>query len=111
VADQLADDRSIRTLNVLDDFNREGLCIGVDVTDLRQRPHAAFDPLHLQIYGQIYPCGDWNRAGDAVAIAHALQRVTTKVEKKLIIVECPQQSRSALGMCNKNCPIKITLPS
>ena len=28
--DQLADGRSIRTLNVLDDFNREGLCIDVD---------------------------------------------------------------------------------
>jgi len=26
----LADGRSIRTLNVLDDFNREGLCIEVD---------------------------------------------------------------------------------
>ncbi|MGJ5621538.1 IS3 family transposase [Sulfitobacter sp. MF3-043] len=30
MADQLADGRSIRTLNVLDDFNREGLCIEVD---------------------------------------------------------------------------------
>ena len=30
MADQLADGRSIRTLNVLDDFNREGLCIDVD---------------------------------------------------------------------------------
>ena len=28
--DQLADGRSIRTLNVLDDFNCEGLCIEVD---------------------------------------------------------------------------------
>jgi hypothetical protein len=27
MADQLADGRFIRTLNVLDDFNREGLCI------------------------------------------------------------------------------------
>ena len=27
---QLADGRSIRTLNVLDDFNRESLCVGVD---------------------------------------------------------------------------------
>ncbi len=26
----MADGRSIRTLNVLDDFNREGLCIEVD---------------------------------------------------------------------------------
>ena len=32
MADQLADGRSIRTLNVLDDFNREGLCIEVDVS-------------------------------------------------------------------------------
>jgi putative transposase len=30
MADQLADGRSIRTLNVLDDFNREGLCIEVN---------------------------------------------------------------------------------
>ena len=30
MADQLADGRSIRTLNVLDDFNREGLAIEVD---------------------------------------------------------------------------------
>ena len=30
MADQLGDGRSIRTLNVLDDFNREGLCIEVD---------------------------------------------------------------------------------
>jgi len=30
MADQLADGRSITTLNALDDFNREGLCIEVD---------------------------------------------------------------------------------
>ena len=30
MADQLADGRSIRTLNVLDDFNREGLAIEID---------------------------------------------------------------------------------
>ena len=30
MADQLEDGRSIRTLNVLDDFNREGLCIDMD---------------------------------------------------------------------------------
>ena len=30
MANQLSDGRSIRTLNVLDDFNREGLCIEVD---------------------------------------------------------------------------------
>lgn len=30
MADQLTDGRSIRTLNVLDDFNREGLGIEVD---------------------------------------------------------------------------------
>ena len=30
MADQLADGRSFRTLNVPEDFNREGLAIGVD---------------------------------------------------------------------------------
>jgi len=30
MVDQLADGRSIRALNVLDDFNREGLCIEMD---------------------------------------------------------------------------------
>ena len=28
--DQLSDGRSIRLFNVIDDFNREGLCIDVD---------------------------------------------------------------------------------
>ena len=32
MADQLGDGRSFRTLNVLDDFNREGLAIEVDVS-------------------------------------------------------------------------------
>lgn len=30
IHDQLADSRSFRTFNVIDDFNREGLCIDVD---------------------------------------------------------------------------------
>ena len=37
MADQLADGRSIRTLNVLDDFNREGLGIQVDFSLLAVR--------------------------------------------------------------------------
>ena len=32
MADQLGDGRSFRTLNVLDDFNREGLAIEVDIS-------------------------------------------------------------------------------
>ena len=32
MSDQLADGRSFRTLNVLDDFNREGLAIEVDLS-------------------------------------------------------------------------------
>ncbi len=30
MSDQLEDTRRLRTLNILDDFNREGLCIEVD---------------------------------------------------------------------------------
>jgi len=37
MADQLADGGSIRTLNVLDDFNREGLCIEVDFSRPAER--------------------------------------------------------------------------
>ena len=37
MADQLADGRSIRTLNVLDDFNREGLAIEVDFSPPAER--------------------------------------------------------------------------
>ena len=37
MADQLADGRSFRTLNVLDDFNREGLAIEVDFSLLSER--------------------------------------------------------------------------
>lgn len=37
MADQLADGRSIRTLNVLDDFNREGLCFDVDFSQPAER--------------------------------------------------------------------------
>ena len=37
MANQLADGRSIKTLNVLDDFNREGLCIEVDFSLLAER--------------------------------------------------------------------------
>jgi putative transposase len=32
MSDQLTDGRSFRTLNVLDDFNREGLSIEVDIS-------------------------------------------------------------------------------
>ena len=32
MADQLSDGRSFRTLNILDDFNREGLGIEVDIS-------------------------------------------------------------------------------
>ncbi len=41
MADQLADGRSIRTLNVLDDFNREGLCTKVDFRCLLNGSYAA----------------------------------------------------------------------
>ena len=37
MADQLADGRSTRTLNVLDDFNREELCIYVDFSRPAER--------------------------------------------------------------------------
>ena len=41
MADQLADGRSIRTLNILDDFNREGLGIEGDFHYLLNASYAA----------------------------------------------------------------------
>ena len=37
MADQLSDGRTIQTLNVMDDFNREGLCIDVDFSSPAKR--------------------------------------------------------------------------
>tara|TARA_B100000780_G_C20681226_1_gene271082 strand:+ start:92 stop:304 length:213 start_codon:yes stop_codon:yes gene_type:complete len=45
MADQLADGRSIRTLNVLDDFNREGLCIDVDFSLPAERVLRSLNPI------------------------------------------------------------------
>jgi putative transposase len=45
MADQLADGRSIRTLNVLDDFNREGLCIEVDFSLPAERVVRSLDQI------------------------------------------------------------------
>ena len=45
MADQLADGRSIRTLNVLDDFNREGLCIEVDFSLPAERGVRSLDQI------------------------------------------------------------------
>jgi putative transposase len=42
-ANQLADGRSIRTFNVLDDFNREGLCIEVDFSLPEERVVRSLD--------------------------------------------------------------------
>jgi len=41
--DQLADARCIRLLNVIDDFNREGLCIDVDFSLLSERVIRSLD--------------------------------------------------------------------
>ncbi len=45
MADQLADGHSIRTLNVLDDFNREGLCIEVDFSLPAERVVRSLNPI------------------------------------------------------------------
>ena len=45
MADQLADKRSIWTLNVLDDFNREGLCIEVDFSLPAERVVRSLDQI------------------------------------------------------------------
>ena len=46
IADQLANGRSIRTLNVLDDFNRQGLGIEVDFSMPAERGGAHPEPDH-----------------------------------------------------------------
>jgi len=45
MADQLADGRSIRTLNVLDDFIREGLCIEVGFSLPAERVVRSFNQI------------------------------------------------------------------
>ena len=45
MADQLADGRSIRTLNVLDDFNREGLSIYLDFSLPAERVFRTLNPI------------------------------------------------------------------
>ena len=43
MSDSLADGRSLRTFNVLDDYNREGLCIDVDLSLPSQRVTRSLD--------------------------------------------------------------------
>jgi len=43
--DQFADGRSFRPLNVLDDFNREGLAMEVDISLPAAREPGAGDPM------------------------------------------------------------------
>lgn len=45
MADRLSDGRQVRLLNVLDDFNREGLGIEVDVSILAERVVRALDQI------------------------------------------------------------------
>ena len=43
--DQLSDGRSIRLFNVIDDFNREGLCIDVDFSLPSERAIRSLDQI------------------------------------------------------------------
>ena len=43
--DQLSDGRSIRLFNVIDDFNREGLCIDVDFSLPSERVIRSLDQI------------------------------------------------------------------
>ena len=54
LADQLADGCSIRTLNVLDDFNREGLCIEVDFSLPAERMVRSLNQI-IEWRGQLQP--------------------------------------------------------
>jgi hypothetical protein len=44
--DQLSDGRSIRLFNVIDDFNREGLCIDIDFSLPSERVVRSFKSLN-----------------------------------------------------------------
>lgn len=51
MADQLADGRSIRTLNVLDDFNHEGLSIEVDFSVAHRARYTQPKSDHRMVWG------------------------------------------------------------
>ena len=62
MADQLADGRSIRTLNVLDDFNREGLVHRSGLLAAGGTRRAQLKPDHrVARSAASYSCGQWTR--------------------------------------------------
>ncbi|SNR32386.1 Integrase core domain-containing protein [Puniceibacterium sediminis] len=78
MADQLSDGRSIRTLNVLDDFNREGLCIEVDFSLPAERV--------VQSLNQII---EWRGKPQAIRIDNGPEYVSGKPPPRDIPSEYP----------------------
>jgi putative transposase len=86
MADQLADGRSIRTLNVLDDFNREGLCIEVDFSLPAERG--------VRSLKQII---EWRGKPRVIRVDHGPEYVSGKrmewAEKSNVRLECIQPGK------------------
>ena len=68
MADQLEDGRSFRALNVLDDFNREGLGIEVDLSLPAERV--------LRALNQII---EWRRKPDAIRVNNGPEYISAKL--------------------------------
>ena len=87
MADQLADGRSIRTLNVLEDFNREGLCIEVDFSLPAERV--------VRSLNQII---EWRGQPQAIRVDNGPEYISgtlmTWVEKRNIRLEYIQPGKS-----------------
>lgn len=68
IADQPADGRSVRILNVLDDFNHKGLCIEVDFSLTTEHV--------VRILNQII---DWRYKPNTIKVGNETEHVSEKI--------------------------------
>jgi putative transposase len=110
MADQLADGRSLRTLNVLDDFNREGLAIGVDFSLPSERVVRTVNqiiawrgrPLAIRVdNGPEYVSGrlqNWaGERGDRLDL-HSTRQAATKRICRTLQPNCPHRMAGTISL-------------